>query len=83
MNGWLVAAGAMMICLIPCGVACLRGEIADRLVALEATGLIAALVLLLGAEGFHRQPFTDLAMALALLAFGGGLVFARFLERWM
>jgi multisubunit Na+/H+ antiporter MnhF subunit len=83
MNGWLIAAGAMMLCLIPCGIACLRGDIADRLVGLEATGLIAALVLLLGAEGFHRQPFTDLALALALLSFGGGLVFARFLERWM
>jgi multicomponent Na+:H+ antiporter subunit F len=83
MNGWLIAAGGMMLCLIPCGIVCLRGDIADRLVGLEAAGLIAALVLLLGAEGFHRQPFTDLALALALLSFGGGLVFARFLERWM
>jgi multisubunit Na+/H+ antiporter MnhF subunit len=83
MNGWLIAAGAMLVCLIPCGIACLRGDIADRLVALEATGLIAALILLLAAEGFHRQPFTDLALALALLSFSGGLVFARFLERWM
>jgi multicomponent Na+:H+ antiporter subunit F len=82
-NGWLLAAGAMIACLIPCGIACLRGELADRLVGLSATGLIAALVLLLGAEGLHRQPFTDLALALALLSFGGGLVFARFLERWM
>jgi len=83
MNGWLWAAAAMLVCLIPCGIAALRGDIADRLVALEATGLIAALILLLGAEGFHRQPFTDLALAIALLSFGGGLVFARFLERWM
>jgi multicomponent Na+:H+ antiporter subunit F len=73
----------MLICLIPCGIACLRGDIADRLVGLEAGGLIAALILLLGAVGFHRQSFTDLALALALLSFGGGLVFARFLERWM
>jgi multicomponent Na+:H+ antiporter subunit F len=83
MNGWLIAAGAMLVCLIPCGIPCLRGDIADRLVALAATGLIAALILLLAAEGFHRQPFTDLALALALLSFSGGLVFARFLERWM
>jgi multisubunit Na+/H+ antiporter MnhF subunit len=83
MNGWLIAAGAMLVCLIPCGIACLRGDIADRLVGLEATGLIVALILLLGAEGLHRQPFTDLALALALLSFGGGMVFARFLERWM
>jgi multicomponent Na+:H+ antiporter subunit F len=82
-NGWLIAAGVMLVCLIPCGIACLRGDIADRVVGLSATGLIAALVLLLAAEGFHRQPFTDLAVAMALLSFGGGLVFARFLERWM
>ena len=83
MNLWLLAAGAMIVCLIPCGIACLRGDTTDRLVGLEAAGLIAALALLLLAEGFGRAPFTDLALALALLSFGGGLVFARFLERWM
>lgn len=83
MNVWLTAAGGLLLCLIPCGIACLRGDAVDRLVALDAGGLIATLILLLVAEGFARQPFTDLALALALLSFGGGLVFARFLERWM
>ena len=83
MNPWMLAAGAMLICLIPCGITCLRGDAADRLVGLEAGGLIATLILLLLAEAFERQPFTDLALALALLSFGGGMVFARFLERWM
>ena len=83
MNIWLAASGVLLACLVPCGVACLRGDAVDRLVGLEAAGLLAPLILLLLAEGFHRQPFTDLALALALLAFGGGLVFARFLERWM
>src|SRR5512133_2398825 len=83
MNVWLMAAGAMLVCLIPCGVVCLRGDAMNRLVGLEAAGVIAALAFLLLAEGFGRQPFADLALALALLAFGGGLVFARFLERWM
>jgi multisubunit Na+/H+ antiporter MnhF subunit len=40
-------------------------------------------VLLLLAEGYHRAPFFDLALVLALLAFAGGLVFARMLERWV
>lgn len=83
MNIWLIAAGAMLVCLILCGIACLRGGAVDRLVALEAGGLIATLILLLVAEGFGRRPFTDLALALAILSFGGGLVFARFLERWI
>ncbi len=83
MNVWLVFSGVLLLCLVPCGVACLRGDAVNRLVGLEAGGLIATLILLLLAEGFRRQPFTDLALALALLSFGGGLVFARFLERWM
>jgi multicomponent Na+:H+ antiporter subunit F len=83
MNIWLWAALVLMVCLIPCGIACLRGDIWRRLVGLEAAGMIASLILLLLAEGFHRAPFADLALALALLSFGGGLVFVRFLERWM
>ncbi len=83
MNPWLIAAGAMLVCLLPCGIACLRGDVARRLVGLEAGGLIATLILVLLAEGLHRPPFMDLALGLALLSFGGGLVFARFLERWM
>jgi multicomponent Na+:H+ antiporter subunit F len=83
MNVWLWAAGVMLLCLVPCGVVCVRGDAVNRLVGLEAAGLIATLILLLVAEGFQRAPFTDLAVALALLSFGGGLVFARFLERWL
>ena len=83
MNLWLIAAAVMSAALIPCGIVCLRGSTADRLAGVEAAGLIATLILLVMAEGFGRQPFTDLALAMALLSFGGGLVFARFLERWM
>jgi multicomponent Na+:H+ antiporter subunit F len=82
-NIWLVAAAVMSAALIPCAIVCVRGSAPDRLAGLEAAGLIATLVLLLMAEGFGRPPFMDLALALALLSFSGGLVFARFLERWM
>lgn len=83
MNIWLNGAVALLFCLIPCGVYCLRGDPVNRLVSLEAAGIIAVMALLLLAEGFHRIPFVDIALALALLTFGGGLVFARFLQRWM
>lgn len=83
MNMWLIAAAAMMCCLAPCGIAVLRGDAVDRLVALETGGAIAALILMLLAEGFGRSAFFDLPLTLALLAFSGGLVFARFIERWM
>jgi multicomponent Na+:H+ antiporter subunit F len=54
-----------------------------RLIGLEMAGMIISLLLVLLAEGMHRPPFYDLALAVALLSFGGGLVFARFLERWL
>ncbi len=55
----------------------------NRLVALEAASTMAAILLMLLAEGFGRIPFFDIALTLAFLAFGGGLVFARLLERWL
>jgi len=83
MNPWILCAAILTCCLIPCGVVCLRGSPEDRLVGLEGAGNTLVLILLLLSEGLHRAPFVDLSLALALLAFGGGLVFARFLERWM
>jgi multicomponent Na+:H+ antiporter subunit F len=55
----------------------------DRLVALELAGTIDTLILVALAVGFRRDIYIDLALALALLSFAGGMVFARFLERWV
>jgi multicomponent Na+:H+ antiporter subunit F len=82
-NAWLVAAAGMSLSLLPCAFVCLRGGPVERLVGLEMTAVCNSLVLLLLAEGFQRPLFYDIALSLALLAFGGGLVFARFLERWL
>jgi multicomponent Na+:H+ antiporter subunit F len=78
-----MAALSMSILLVPCAIACLRGSPVDRLVALEAAGVIVPLIFLLIAEALGRPSFADVGLALALLSFGGGLAFARFLERWM
>ena len=82
MNEWLLAGLALLAGLVPCGAVCLRGEPAERLVGLTMAGNLDALVLLLLAVGYHRTVYLDLALSLALLTFAGGLVFARFLERW-
>jgi multicomponent Na+:H+ antiporter subunit F len=82
-NVWLIAALALILGLIPIGFVVFREPPMDRLVALELASVISSLVLLLLAQGFHRPPFFDLALALALLSFAGGLVFARFFERWV
>jgi multicomponent Na+:H+ antiporter subunit F len=82
MNAWLIAAAALVFALIPCGILCFKGAPMERVVGLEMAGILDCFILLLLAQGFNNPNFYDLAVALALLDFGGGLVFARFLERW-
>jgi multicomponent Na+:H+ antiporter subunit F len=79
----MVATLALLAGLVPCGITCLRGDVVDRLVGLEMAGVVVTLVLLLLAQVFGRVVYVDLALALALLSFAGGMVFARFLERFL
>lgn len=79
MNIWLIAAAGVSATLIPCADMCLLGTPERRLVGLEMASLIVTIALVLFAMGFGRMPFMDLPLALALMSFGGGLVFARFL----
>ena len=80
---WLLAAGALMFGLIPCGILCMHGRLVNRLIGLEGAATSMSLILMLLAEGSERAMLFDLALTLALLTFGGGLVFIRFLERWL
>jgi multisubunit Na+/H+ antiporter MnhF subunit len=83
-NVWLAGALALCAGLIPCALICLRAEDPfDRLVALEMAAVTVSLALVLLAEAMQRTLFLDLALTQALLSFGGGLVYARFLERWL
>ena len=83
MNLWLNAAAALLLALIPCCVGVLRGLVMDRFVALQMAQIIVVLSMIMMAEGFKRSIDLDIALALAVLALGGGLVFVRFLERWL
>ncbi len=83
MNAWLLAALALLIGLVPCGIVCLRTTPMERLVGLEMAGTVDTLIFLVLAQAYHQAIFFDLALVLALLSFAGGLVFARFLERWL
>ena len=83
MNAWLLAAAGLLLCLLPCAVVCLRASPGDRLVALEMASTVTTLALLCLAQGFERTIYLDLSVALALLSFAGGLVFAHFMERWV
>ncbi len=81
MNAWLITAMAVSACLLPCADMCLRGTPERRLVGVEMTGIIMTLILVLFTIGTNRLPFIDLPLAMAIMSFGGGLVFARFLEK--
>jgi multisubunit Na+/H+ antiporter MnhF subunit len=82
-NGFAIATIAMLLAVPPCGVVVVRGKVMDALVAYEAISAIVVMALILLAEGFKRSGEFELAVLLAVLLFGSGLVFARFLERWL
>jgi multicomponent Na+:H+ antiporter subunit F len=83
MNVWLMGSAVLIFALVPCGITTFRGNAVERLAGLEMAGMVGTLMLAMLAEATHRINFYDLALALALLSFAGGLVFARFLERWL
>ena len=78
MNEWLWAAAVLTVALSALVVVAARRTLLEGLVALEAAGTTATLVLLLVAEGTHRQPFGDLAMILGVVSFAGALGYLRF-----
>ena len=80
---WLWAAIGVTLALIPAGVACFRAQPEDRLVALEALGGLIAIDMLVFAEAYHRPSFFDVPLTLAVLSFGSGMVFTRFIQRWL
>jgi multisubunit Na+/H+ antiporter MnhF subunit len=81
--GFTVAAIAMLICLIPAGLVVARGDLADAVVAYQFITAVVVMVLVLLAQAFQRPSLFELPVLLALLMFGGGLVFVRAVERWL
>jgi multisubunit Na+/H+ antiporter MnhF subunit len=83
MNLWGVAALVLSVGLVPCGIVSLRGRLLDRLAGLELAGMVLAQVCVLWAVAIDRPAFVDIGLTIGVLAFGAGLVFARFFERWL
>lgn len=81
MNKWEIVAVVLVGAMLPClAVAVLAGA-AHALAAVEVTSALATSALMVLSEGFHRQPFIDLALIFALLSVIGALAFARLMER--
>ncbi|APR80470.1 Hypothetical protein A7982_05817 [Minicystis rosea] len=83
MSVWWLAAAGLVIALGPCLVVAMRGAPRDRVVGLEAMAIIESQLFVVLARALGLSILYDIALALALLSFGGSLVFARFLERWL
>ena len=82
---WLIAAIALLLGLVPCG-ACdrRRGTWRTAWRALQFAGVITTMATLLLAVGLPVvATVADIPMALAVLSFPSGLLFAHFLERWL
>ena len=81
--GFTAAAIAMLIFLIPAGIVVARGDLPSAVVAYEFITAVMVMVLALLAQAFQRSSLFELPVLLALLMFGGGLVFVRAVERWL
>ena len=81
--GFIVAAVAMLACLLPAGIVLVRGDLAEALVGYEFVTGVAVMVFALLAEGFGRPSLFEFPVLLAALLYGSGLVFARALRGWL
>ena len=81
MNEWVLAAIVLIAALIPCVGVCVLAGATHALAAFEVASTLLATVMMLLSEGFHRQPFVDLAVVLALVSIVGALAFARLMEQ--
>jgi multisubunit Na+/H+ antiporter MnhF subunit len=80
MSEWELAAIVLIAAIAPCVAVCVLASAAAALAALEVAGTLATTALIVLAEAYHRQPFIDLALVLAVLSVVGALAFARLME---
>lgn len=81
MNPWELAAVALTAALLPCLGVCVWASAMAALAAFEVASTLCTTILMVLSEGFHRQPFIDLAIVSAMLSLIGAMAFARMMER--
>ena len=83
MNAFTIAATALLLGFVPLGIVALRSRPIDGVVALQLGGTVGVLTLMCLAEGLHRSFMYGLPIVAAVMSWVGGLVFVRFLGRWL
>lgn len=78
--GFIIAAIAMLACMVPALIVLLRGELAESIVGFEFVTGVAVMVFALLAEGFGRPSLFEFPVLVSVLLYGSGLVFARALQ---
>jgi len=78
-----VAATVLIAALLLPGWVCLRARVLDAIVALELIGATTTIVLVCLAEGYHRGVYFNVALVAAAVTWIGGLVYVRFLARYL
>ncbi|MFL5813718.1 MAG: monovalent cation/H+ antiporter complex subunit F [Bdellovibrionia bacterium] len=83
MTVWEWMSLLLLLSLIPCGCLCFMGKTTiDRVIGLQMASAVEVMILMLLSQSSGQGSFFDIALCLTILAFGGGFVFVRFLERW-
>jgi multisubunit Na+/H+ antiporter MnhF subunit len=80
-NVWLIGATILLLAVFPCGWIVARARLLEALVAIELIATVLTVVLLLIAEGYHRNSYFTLPLVLAFANVIGGLVLLRFAGR--
>jgi multisubunit Na+/H+ antiporter MnhF subunit len=61
----------------------MRGQLTDRLVAVQVGTNVTILILVLCSFAFDQDSMIDLPLTLAALSLPGTLMFSFFIERWL
>ena len=81
MNAFEIAAVVLIAITLPCLGVCVFAGARAALAAFEVASTVATTALMALADGFHRQPFIDLAVVFAPMSLVGSLMYARLMER--
>jgi multicomponent Na+:H+ antiporter subunit F len=83
MTIWLLAGIAMLPPLLAPLWAAIRGDLVNRLVAIQLASAVTSLILVLMNFAFDQSSEIDLPITLSILSLPGTVMLTLFLERWL